>query len=82
MHNPWTLTKEGTAGGNGHTRWIGQRGKNWDNCNSIINKIYLKKLTHTNNDTPEAEGQIEKRTKQAKRAAESSVAKGKRAWQL
>ena len=20
-----------------------QRGKNWDNCNSIINKIYLKK---------------------------------------
>ena len=28
--------------GRGATRWRRQREKNWDNCNSIINKIYLK----------------------------------------
>ena len=25
------------------TGWRGARGKNWDNCNSIINKIYFYK---------------------------------------
>ena len=43
MHDPWTRTKVGIAGGNGGVpARKGQRGKNWDNCNSIINKIYLK----------------------------------------
>ena len=34
---------EGNAGGNGDSGWrrIKER-KKWDNCNSIINKIYLK----------------------------------------
>ena len=34
----------GNAGGRGDARWRGIKGrKKWDNCNSIINKIYLKK---------------------------------------
>ena len=43
MYGPWTQTK-----GSGECWWggTGQReikgGKNWDNCNSIINNIYLK----------------------------------------
>ena len=32
----------GDAGGNGDTRQREAKGKNWDNFNSIINKIYLK----------------------------------------
>ena len=43
MHNLWTWTKEGIAGGKGDIGWRGAKGENWDNCNSIINKIYLKK---------------------------------------
>ena len=30
------------AGGWGRTGWRRIKRKNWDNCNSIINKIYLK----------------------------------------
>ena len=30
-------------GGRGVPGKGGQRGKYWDNCNSIINKIYIKK---------------------------------------
>ena len=34
----------GTAGGRGSAEQRGIKGrKKWDNCNSIINKIYLKK---------------------------------------
>ena len=32
--------KEGIAGGKGVPGRGGQRRKNWDNCNNIINKIY------------------------------------------
>ena len=43
MYDPWTWTKEEEWWWGG----TGQRGikgrKKWDNCNSIINKIYLKK---------------------------------------
>ena len=36
------------ARGNGGTGWKGAKGENWDNCNSIINKIYfLKEAFHT-----------------------------------
>ena len=28
--------------GSGVPGWLGLRGKNWNNCDSIINKIYLK----------------------------------------
>ena len=31
------------AGGRGCAGWRGIKGENWDNWNSIINKIYLKK---------------------------------------
>ena len=34
------------AEGKGRTRWRGQKGKNWDNCNSIITKKYYKKEFH------------------------------------
>ena len=30
----------GLLEGMGGTRWSGAKGENWDNCNSIINKIY------------------------------------------
>ena len=30
--------------GMGGTGWRGTEGENWDNCNSIINKIYFKKI--------------------------------------
>ena len=33
----------GTTGGNGDTRWRGAEGENWDNCNSIIDKIHLER---------------------------------------
>ena len=32
----------GIAGRNGGTGWREPKGKNWDNCNSTDNKIYLK----------------------------------------
>ena len=32
-------------GGRGCTGWSGVKGRKWDNCNSIINKIYFKKVT-------------------------------------
>ena len=36
--------ERGNAGGSGFAGWRGIKGiKKWDNCNSIINKIYLKK---------------------------------------
>ena len=39
---PMDRTKEaGIAGRKQGTGWRGKKGKNWDNCNSIINKIYL-----------------------------------------
>ena len=44
MCNPWTWTKAGgmlMGGGCKAERDKGE--KKWDNCNSIINKIYLKK---------------------------------------
>ena len=34
------------VGGNRGTRLRGAKGKNWENCNSIINKIYFKKFRH------------------------------------
>ena len=46
MHGPGTGTKgEGVAEANRDTRWKEAKGKNWDNCHSIINKIYLKNTT-------------------------------------
>ena len=35
--------EEGNAGGKGGAGWRGVKEGKWDNCNSIINKIYLKK---------------------------------------
>ena len=35
--------KEGNVGGRGGAGWRGVKGGKWDNCNSIINKIYFKK---------------------------------------
>ena len=44
MHNPWTLTKvQGLLKEMVVPSGGGQKGKNWDNCNIIINKIYFKK---------------------------------------
>ena len=41
MQDPLTGTKVGgITGGKGVTGWRGAKGENWDNCNSIINKIY------------------------------------------
>ena len=34
----------GNMGGRGFTGQRGIKGGKWDNCNSIINKIYLKKF--------------------------------------
>ena len=44
IHDPWTGTKGGIARGKGGTGGSGAKEENWDNCNSIINKICLKKL--------------------------------------
>ena len=33
----------GKVGGKGWAGWSGVKGGKWDNCNSIINKIYFKK---------------------------------------
>ena len=35
--------KWGNAGGKGCAGWRGIKGGKWDNCNSIINKIYVLK---------------------------------------
>ena len=35
--------KQGNAGGRGCAGQRGIKGKEWDNCNSIINKIYIFK---------------------------------------
>ena len=35
--------REWITGGNRGTKQSGERGKNWDNYNSIINKIYFLK---------------------------------------
>ena len=32
----------GNVGGRGCAGWSGVKGRKWDNCNSIINKIYFK----------------------------------------
>ena len=32
----------GNVGGRGCAGWSGVKGGKWDNCNSIINKMYLK----------------------------------------
>ena len=37
-HELW----EEDVGGRGWAGWRGVKGGKWDNCNSIINKIYLK----------------------------------------
>ena len=43
MHYPWTGAKGGgLPEGRGGPRQRGAKGENWDNCNSLINKIYLK----------------------------------------
>ena len=42
MYDPWTWPKGGNAGGRGWAGWRGIKGGKWDNCYSIINKIYLK----------------------------------------
>ena len=45
MHDPWAYTKGGLLQGMGVPGGGKQRGKNWNNCNSKINKIhfFLKK---------------------------------------
>ena len=40
MHDHGHKQGEGIAGRNGGTRRRGVKRENWDNCNSIINKIY------------------------------------------
>ena len=35
------------AGGRGCAWWTGLKGGKWDNCTSIINKIYLRKNSKT-----------------------------------
>ena len=41
MYDPWTETKVAEYWWEEHTAWKGIKGrKKWDNCNSIINKIY------------------------------------------
>ena len=41
MYNTWTGTQGGNAGGLGGTGQRKDKQKNWENCNSIINKIYF-----------------------------------------
>ena len=48
MYDLWTWTKRGIVGGKGDTGQRGAKGENWNNCNDIINKIYLKKPTRQN----------------------------------
>ena len=42
-YNLWTGTKGGTEGGRGSAGRRGIKGGKRDNCNSIINKIYIFK---------------------------------------
>ena len=42
MHDPWTRTERGLLEGMVVPDEGGLRKKNWDNCSSVINKIYLK----------------------------------------
>ena len=42
MYDPWTLTKWGECRWTGGAGWKAIREGEWDNCNSIINKIHLK----------------------------------------
>ena len=42
MKDPWTQTMDGNRTDYGSGEWAGlrgRRGKKWDNCNSINNKI-------------------------------------------
>ena len=48
MYGPWTWSKggwnaggRGYAGERGYAGWRGIKGEKWDNCNSIIYKIYF-----------------------------------------
>ena len=50
MYDPWTWTKGGVCGQERVWRAEAGKGGKWDNCNSIINKIYLKEKK-----TPEKE---------------------------
>ena len=34
------------CGSGGRAGWRGEKGKNWDNCNSINNKIFKLKKSH------------------------------------
>ena len=44
MHDPCTRTMvQGWPEGVGGAGWRGKKGKDWDNCNSIIHEINLKK---------------------------------------
>ena len=36
--------KGGNGGGRGCAGWRGVKGGKWDNCNSVINKIYIYKI--------------------------------------
>ena len=48
MHDPLTRTKGGECWWQGVCRAEGDKeGEKWNNCNSIINKIYFKKCTKT-----------------------------------
>ena len=50
MHDPWTWTKSGECWWDGGYRAEGNKGekKKWDNCKSIIHKIYFKKKKKRN----------------------------------
>ena len=43
MYDLWTWTTVWGLPEGGGVGWRGQRGKNWDGCNSLINKIKFKK---------------------------------------
>ena len=43
---------EGDVGGSGCAGWRGIKGEKWDNCNSIINKIYFLKIINLYNLLP------------------------------
>ena len=54
MYNPWIWTKGGNWGGRGCSGWRGiKERKLWDNCHSIINKIYFKKAQPGPGSCPE-----------------------------
>ena len=49
MYNPWTGTKGRECWRVRGYRVEGkEKGENWENCNSIINKVYFKKETKKN----------------------------------